>query len=276
IALSQRVTTSLPLIGIAGLAAWIFASSFHTDAPPVRIGRAEAENSARQALAERHTQLDPSWTVLSRVEGQPGQMNRFVWQKAGRERYMKLLGVYVTPPTWFVRFARFKGDVAERAEEYQVYIDGEGKPFRVSHELPEGRPGKNLTETEARTIARSNLSDPSVFKEVSAEASKKPARTDWTFVFKDTRDYGLPEGEARVSIQIAGDEVVDTARYVYVPEDWARNERAQQNLPTIFTIACTILLIAMAAAGAVVGVIRWSRKRAFSGRTFFAIFALVL
>src|SRR5262249_29430000 len=102
---------------------------------------------------------------------------------------------------------------------------------------------------------------------------KKPARTDWTFVFKDTRDYGLPEGEPRVSIEIAGDQVSDTVRYVYVPEEWSRKERAQRNLPAIFAVVCTILLIAVVAGGAVIGAIHWSRKRGFSARVFYAVFA---
>src|SRR5262249_54803894 len=150
----------------------------------------------------------------------PGQINRFVWQTAGRETYQKLLGVYVTPPSWAVRFARFKGDVAARAEEYEVDIEGSGKVFRQSHVLPEGKPGKNLTEADARVIAVEALGQAQphdiddnprledIFKEVSAQASRRPSRTDWTFVFKDLRDYGLSQGEARISIDIAGDEVV--------------------------------------------------------------------
>jgi hypothetical protein len=212
---------------------------------------------------------------LSSIEGLPREVDRFVWQKAGRDRYMKLLGVFVTPPSWVVRFTRFKGDVAERAEEYRVYIDGNGRAFRVNHDLPEARSGKRLMEDEARSIAVSALGDASQFKEVSAEASKKPARTDWTFVFKDTRDYGLPEGEPRVSIEVAGDQVADTVRYVYVPEEWSRKERAQRNLPAIFGLLCTILVIAVVAGGAVIGAVHWSRKRAFSTRVFGAVFAIL-
>ena len=270
--ISPAVWRLLPIIGVIGLAVWIFASPFRTDAPPVQISRADAIQKAREALAGRKIELDSSWTVLPHVEGQPGEVNRFVWQKAGRDRYRKLLGVYVTPPSWVVRFARFTGDVAERAEEYQVYVDGSGRAFRVSHDLPEARPGKNLTEGDARVIAESAVGEPlSYFKEVSADARKRPARTDWTFVLKDTRDYGLPEGEPRVSIEVAGGEVVDTARYVYVPEEWSRNERAQRNIPTILGVVCTIIIVSIVLGGAVVGVIHWSRKRPFAASVFAAV-----
>src|SRR5207253_8342810 len=143
--ISPAVLRALPVIGLIGLVVWIFTSQFRTDAPPSQIKRSDAEQKARLALNDRGIQLDAAWTVLSRVEGQPGEQNRFVWQKAGRGRYEKLLGLYVTPPCWFVRFARFQGDVAERAEEYQVFIDGSGKVFRINHDLPEARSGKSLT-----------------------------------------------------------------------------------------------------------------------------------
>src|SRR5262249_24617527 len=153
--------------------------------------RADAELKARQALSDRGTTLDASWTTLSHVEGQSGEQNRFVWKTAGESVYKKLIGVYVTPPHWSVRFARFQGDVEARAEEYQVLIDGSGRVFRIAHDLPESKPGKNLTEEEARVLAR-NAMDPfnspgeghhPALQEISADASKKPARTDWTFVF---------------------------------------------------------------------------------------------
>ena len=90
------------------------------------------------------------------------------------------MGSYLTPPHWRVRFARFQGDVAERAEEYQVFIDGGGKTIRVTHELPEARPGKNLTVDEARLFAQSALTTNfqlpiDSVKEISAEARKRPA-----------------------------------------------------------------------------------------------------
>jgi hypothetical protein len=271
--ISTSVRRALPIAGIIGLAAWIFATPFHTDAPPVQISRAEAIQKARDALAERGIQLPDTWTVLSQVEGQPGELNRFVWQTAGRERYESLLGVYVTPPSWFVRFARFQGDVAERAEEYQVFVTGSGQVLRVKHSLPEAAPGKNLSQDEAREIAAKRLGDQSAFKEVSADAQKRPARTDWTFTFKDTRDYGLTEGEPRVSIEVAGDQVVDIARYVFIPEEWSRKERARHTLPGIFSTICVVLIVAIVASAAIIGVIHWSRHRQFSTRTFVAVFA---
>jgi hypothetical protein len=270
------VTRSLPVAGVIGLVVWAAASPFRSDAPPLKIGRAEAEKTAREAFSRQGDEFDSSWTALSHVEGQPGEINRFVWQTSGRDWYRQNLGriAYVTPPSWVVRFARFQGDVAERAEEFEAYIDGNGRDFRVSHQLPEARPGKNLSENEARALAVAAVPLLKV-KEVSAQAEKRPARTDWTFVFKDQQTYGLVDGEPRISIDIAGNEIVDKAQYVYVPEDWSRKERARRNIPNILSIVCTILIVAIAVTGAIVGAIYWSRKHAFSAKTFSAIAGVV-
>ena len=278
--ISPAVLRALPVIGLAGFVLWIAASPFHTDVPPIQITRNEAEQKARQALTERGIQLDESWRALSRVEGQPGEQNRFVWQKAGPDAYKRLVGSYLTPPHWFVRFARFQGDVAERAEEFQVFIDGSGRVFRVNHDLPEARPGKSLAQEEARKIATDTLQvrlgpHASSLQEISAEAGKRPARTDWTFVFKDTQNYGLPEGEPRIAIEIAGDEVVDVARYIYVPEEWSRNERRQQNIPGILRTVCTVLLVGIVVGASILGIVRWSRRRNFSTHTFYRLYGLL-
>jgi hypothetical protein len=283
--ITPAILRALLVAGLVGFLLWIFSTPFHIDAPPVRITRSKAESIAEMQLMSR--KVDPSWTVLSHVEGQPGEQNRFVWQTAGRSIYERLLGLYVTPPHWFVRYARFQGDVEARAEEYQVLIDGSGRAFRVAHELPETTPGKNLTQDEARAIALEALNGPAgtlpddlvihapPLQEISAEASKKPARTDWTFVFKDPRNYGLTQGEPRVSIEIAGDHIVDMARYVYVPEEWSRNERRERNLPNIFSVICTVVLVALVIASSIVGAIHWSRRRDFSSRVFLGIFVLL-
>jgi hypothetical protein len=289
--ISPAVLRRLPVAGVVGLLLWIFASPFHIDAPPIGINRREAESRARMELIStfplRPDGSIPSWTVLSHVEGQPGEQNRFVWKTAGRSVYEKLLGVYVTPPHWFVRYARFQGDVEARAEEYQVLVDGSGRPFRTAHDLPETTPGKNLTQDEARALALEALNAPAVtapeqpithsppLQEISAEASKKPARTDWTFVFKDPRDYGLTQGEPRISIEISGDQVVDSARYIYVPEEWSRNERRERNLPGILAVICTVVLVAIVVCATIIGAVHWSRRRHFSSRVFLGIFGLL-
>ena len=60
---------------------------------------------------------------------------------------------------------------------------------------------------------------------MEAEESSLPGRTDWTFTFTELGLLEDVDGEARVEVRIAGDEVVDVSRELRVPEAWVRERR---------------------------------------------------
>jgi hypothetical protein len=278
-AISATTTRVLFIAGVLGLIAWFIATPFRSEAPALNTTRSEAEALARKTLAEKSIELSTPWRVLSAVQAQPGEDDRFVWQEGGKENYQKLLGQYLAPPHWKIRFARFEGDVAERAEEYQVFINHQGEVKRIRHELPEAKPGDSLTVEAARQIAHTVLvtnyqRNPASLKEISAVAAKRPARQDWTFEFSDTLNYPMQQGEARLAVQIAGNQVVDAYRYVHVPEEWSRAERNRRNVPRIVAICCIALLGALAVAGAIVAIVSWSRKN-FSAPMFWSFLVLL-
>ena len=278
--MSPLVRRVLPLAGVVGLIVWLAFSNFRSEATPLTVSRVQAEREARAALAERGVMLDPAWKTLSRTLTEPGESHGFVWRTSGRDAYDRLEGTYLPEPHWLVRFAKFDGDVAQRAEEYLVRV-GEGfRILRVQHLLAEASPGANLSEEEARRIARAAALAPAQippesFKEISAEAQKRPARTDWIFQFADDRDYGLQQGQARIGVSVSGDEVADVNRYVFIPEEWARRERARQNLPDLIAIACAVLLAALAGAGIIAAIGRWATRRPFSVRAFLVLFGVL-
>ncbi len=175
-----------------------------------------------------------------------------------------------------VRYAKFEGNVAERAEEYLVFVGPDGVVQRMTHRLPEGRAGEQLEEEQARIIATAALRadlglNPENLEEVSADPSQLPDRRDWTFVFRAPADYPLENGEARISIRIAGDEVVETGRYIHIPEDWEREHRNRQGVAQIIQISCVVLMVLLFLAAAVLAIIRWSRGR-FDRATFTIFF----
>lgn len=275
---SSKIPGWLLAGGIIGLVIWIFTTNFQNYAPSLTIGRSEAKETAQKILAEHNVELSESWQTLSCVVTPLDQNDRFVWQTSGKETYQALMGQYLTPPRWKVRFVQFEGDVAERAEEYQVYIAEDGGLVRFRHILPETKAGAVLAEDSARIMAHSVLQnkfnlDPLTLKEISAVPSKLPERKDWTFTFKDTLKYSLTKGETRINVNIAGANVVDSYRYVYVPDEWARQERNQFNIINIFRnlsgiVALLIFLIGIAAA-----IVSWSRKK-FSVPVFLSFFAI--
>jgi hypothetical protein len=243
----------------------------------VRTTRADAERTARNELARQGVQLGPEWKVIPAVAGTPGEPHKFVWQTAGRDAYRELLGTYLAEPRRTVRFARFEGDVAERAEEYLVSMSPEGDVKRFKHTLPEDKLGGSLSEGEARVIAERALADlfrarPPRFKEISAAPSRLKNRTDWLFTFSDTAGP-LRQGDARISIQIAGDRVVDGYRFVHVPEEWSRGERDRRVIPDVVEMGTRVLVFIAAIAGIVGAIISWSRRR-FGVATFLLLLGI--
>ncbi len=236
--------------------------------PMFTAGRTQAAEAARQALAARGTTLSPQWRWLPVIDDGSGGPHEFVSRTGGETRRIELLGRYLPVPRWRVRVANFEGDLAERAEEWTVIVDRGGAPQQLQHTLPESRSGASLDEAAARAIARQALRERAQLdaergqaREVSARPEKLAARTDWTFTFADTTIAPLPQGEARIDVRLAGDEIAAVRRYVFVPEQWERQERASETRSVIVRILAGILFGGLLLWAAIIGVILWSRGR---------------
>ena len=172
------------------------------------LSRTAAADIARSALAARGVTLGPQWRVLPVPDDGSGGPHEFVSETAGEERRRQLLGRYLPEPRWNVRIATFEGDVAERAEEWRVFVTKAGQILRTEHTLPEARPGATLDENAAREravaiVARDFGLDIAggTLREVSARPAKRKARTDWTFTFVDASLPPLPQGEPRIAVE---------------------------------------------------------------------------
>jgi hypothetical protein len=278
------VQRALPWLGIAGFAAWLFLTPRDADVPTLVVDRAAAERAADAALAARGITLGPEWHRFSTVrkasdEGQWTQ-HRFVWREAGRDEYRALVGTTLAPPLWEVRYAMFEGDVAARAEEWRVTINPDGSLRQVRHQLPEARPGARLPKEEALKRAEDHLRahfglDPAALTQVAAEDKDRPARTDWSFIFADPKVDAGKDGEARIAVVLAGDEVIGSRRYVHVPETWLRSERERSGRRTIGKIAGG-LLFALAGLTAMVAAVRSWLRADSDNRAMMGIFAIGL
>jgi len=278
--MSPAIGHYLPLAGVLGLVLWVFATSFHTDSPPLNISRTEAQAIAVQAMEQHSVSMPGAWKMLTVMGGQPGQQDRFIWQTTGKETYRHLMDGYLAPPRWIVRFVQFEGDVAERAEEYQVSISDARRVFRFRHILPEAAAGTSISENEARALAHEAMKkefqiDSSALKEVSAVPSKLKARTDWVLTYSAEGEGKLPQGERRIAVQISGAKVADVYRFVHVPEEWDRQERDKQTIPTMTSNGCSVVLAAIVLGGIVVAIVSWSRKK-YVISSFLLLSALLL
>jgi hypothetical protein len=266
-ALGSRARMAWLAIGAVALVA-IVAASLKSETKRLSATRLDAEAAARRTLSERGVTLDGKWRVMPLpFDGSDGP-HEFVAATAGEGRRRELVGSYLPAPGWSVRIATFQGDVADRAEEWAVLIAADGRVLRVRHTLPEDRPGPSLEERDARALAVKAVSERlgldaarGQIKEVSARPSKLKARTDWTFTFADTTITALPQGEPRIDVGIAGDEVVFARPYVFVPEEWERKQRAAGTRDLIIRIADIMVLAGLLVGAAVLAVMAWSRRR---------------
>ena len=282
---TARMQKALPVLALAGVVSIFFFGDYKGDAPALAIDRAHAEAAADAALKERGTTLGPQWSRLSatRLAGEDSDAwlwHKFVWREGGPDTYARLMGTWLAPPLWEVRYARLAGgDVADRAEEWRVLVDGGGNVRQVRHALPEARAGAKLLQADARVLAREAVLklyglDPTALREVSAEEKERPARTDWRFTFTDPRVDAGKTGEARVLVNVSGNEVTSAGRYIFVPEEWQRGERERASRMRIAKMGVGLAAALLAIAAVIAAIMAWSRGR-FDRRAFWLASILV-
>jgi hypothetical protein len=268
--------------GAVGLVLCMVAALRHNATTKLPFGRDEAMDIAIKALAARGFTAGPPWRVLPVPDDGSGGPQEFVSETAGEARRKALAGAFLPLPRWNVRVATFEGDVALRAEEWNVFVTPSGEARPIIHELPEARPGASLDEPTARALAHRALADRlhldagrGDVKEISAEPKKLPARIDWAFTFVDTTVPPLPKGEPRVQVSIGGDEVTAVSRFVFVPEDWERQASSVNTRNLILQVVTSLVPSGAMLTLAIVAVVQWSRRR-FSARLFLVALAQML
>jgi hypothetical protein len=275
--LSPRTRTVWLAIGAVSIVACIWGALARERTDMFALSRTTAADIARTALAARGVTLGPEWRVLPVPDDGRGGPHEFVSETAGEDRRRQLLGTYLPEPRWNVRVATFEGDVAERAEEWRVFVTRAGGILRTEQTLPEARPGATLDESAARERAVAIVARDfglEKLREVSARPAKRKARTDWTFIFVDASLPPLPQGEPRIAVEIAGDDVTAVRRFVFVPEQWERQQRAASTRNVIVRIVVGVVFGGLLVAAAVGGVVAWSRRR-YAPRLFLAATAFM-
>jgi len=278
--LGARAKTAWVALGAAALLITVTVTVLQPETVTVTVSAEQAAALTRQAIAQQGLTLPPHWRVMPIPEDGGEGAHEFISETAGETRRRELARHYLAEPGWRVRAATFQGDVAERAEEWRTYLTASGNVRELQHRLPEGRAGASLDEASARAIALRAIADryglrADQLKAISANPAKLKARTDWTFTFADTTIAPLPQGEPRVTVRIAGDEVASAARFVFVPEEWHRRQRAAVTRNLILRILQTLVFAGLVVGAAVGGMIAWSRRR-YTPRLFLAGAALML
>jgi hypothetical protein len=264
--------------GLTGVAIWtVTAFGRHVERHHLVATSAEAVRVARTAVSS--ARLGSTWRFLPAVSEPDDPAHRFVWKTAGASTYRSLLGTYLGRPGFAVFVRTFEGDVEDRAETWTVDLDAQGGVRRVEHELPESRSGPSLSEPAARDLAKRALVDrfgisAAALKDISATPDRLPERTDWTVTFADS-SRTLPQGELRLSARIAGAEVADASRFVFVPETWQRAERSARTTTRIVQGATALVGAVVVLGGVIAALVSWSRRR-FNVGVFLALLVAFL
>jgi hypothetical protein len=249
---------ALPWLAVAGFVLWALATPWRPDVPALPQDRAAAIARADALLAANGVVLPPGWlrfAVPKSALDDPAQQqwHKFVWRGAGADAYRALVGGALAPPLWEVRYARFIGDVADRAE-VAGHADRGRRGARDPPCAAEARPGAKLARDDAQALAdkavRERLQDePAALTRIGAEEKQRPARIDWSFVYADPRVDVGKGGQARVLVNLAGDEIAGAGRFVHVPEEWQRAEREREGRLTLVKVLVAALsaIVALAA-----------------------------
>ena len=241
--------------------------------PEYQIGRAEAQIRAEEELTKRGVVLEGEWHRSTTTHGGWSQPREFVWRESGVEEVQALLGRYLDTPFWVVSWRKFDGPVENRSEEWQAWIAPDGRLHELEHALPEGKAGARLSREQAVSkamewIIKLGWGDLSTLEEKSVEEILRPARSDWKVTFIDKAAYNHNNGQAVITIKLAGDEMTHYERSVDVPEAWKRAESEAESRRQPYKI------VAMVAFFALLGCAAISFFHKHSGRKFSVAAAL--
>ena len=268
------------MLGIMGLSLWISTGTFKVDQPKMEITKNEAIHIANKALKDYGFEPDSQWTMETRHNSWEGQNDRFVWQEHGKNAYYKLRGKYLGVPAWEIRYRKYSGDVAQRAEQISCYVNPTGEKTSIRHMLPETRDGGMLNEEEARTMVLDHVLNKygievNMLDELEAKSSKKPNRMDWNFIFEDVTTFKLDEGKLQISVNVSGNRVTGSNRSVFVPEEWKRQEEEKKSRWNPVQIILGLVKTFSIAFILMFGAIRWTKKE-FNVKLFLQAFVFLL
>jgi len=238
----------------------------------LRKSSSDALAAADTFLRQRH--VDPaSYRHVVWIEDNVDELAlKYLAERRSLEQSERIYRQATRLALWRVRYFR-----PLEKEEYLVFVDpDEGGVFGYRHELPEDAPGAALSADEARDLAAREVSahgyDLADFELVDSEANRRKAREDYTLVWQakpgDLRNVG--EAHYRITVEIAGDQVLGLARSFKLPEEWEREQRATHLSNVALKGASYLMVFCLVAAGLILfvrqvrsGELPWKRSAKF-------------
>ncbi|HEX6315740.1 MAG TPA: hypothetical protein VFZ73_12810, partial [Gemmatimonadaceae bacterium] len=159
----------------------------------------------------------------------------------------QLAGSYAIPAWWIVRYVRPEASLAERVEEWRARVLPDGRPLDLRHVIGESEPRDAITAASARQIALAAVESTGVqgaLLEIDLVETPRPGRRDFTLTFADTA-VALPDAAtARLTVSLAGPEVLSVRRGIQLPQAFLRQARGE--FANAMTVAGFVTLPALA------------------------------
>lgn len=242
IAISVAVAAVSLLIGLK-----YFSHAFPEAAIQFRVNRDGSGQIARQFLSQRGFHL--AGYQHAAVFDYNDTAKLFLERTQGLERMNRLtrgpVHLWRWSHRWFKPFQK---------EEFSAQVTPSGQVVDFDHEIPEDAPGANLSQDAARTLAENFLSqvmkrDLMDLEFVDAQQLKRPARTDYTFTWKQ-KSVDLGDGSLRTAVEVDGNQVAGYHDFVKVPEGWLRGyeklrsrNNAAQEVDQVFWVLLSIAML---------------------------------
>ena len=240
---NKKILLGSTLLVVIAMTTFQFNNSdIAIDSP--NINREQAIGIAEEFLVDQDITLPEGYQGYAMVaETYPA--SDFIWEELGSDTFKDLLGSYVLAPRWKVRFAKFDGEVEERAREVIVSVDFNGTPIRFYNKFPENEAGASLAQADAQVIADKALTDyfnlsASNLSLVSAIESKKPERLDWIFTYGEDKGIAYEGAQLQSIITVAGDQLAGFSQSVDVPEEWTRMKRDREGFSGILAMLFSV------------------------------------
>lgn len=240
----------------------IFSSYFYVSyefiANRCDISKEQALMLATNTIKDYELNLEDGFiSYVNFVDKSKTSQNKFIWQNYGKVAYKNLQQDYMPAHVWNVGWKKFTGSVEDRAELFGVTISPQSEVLEITHTIPESWSGADLSDSEAQKLALNFIKkiyglDKNSLELVSCESKKHENRRDFTVIFKDIKRYPFKEsfGQARIVVNLAGNELQHIERLIHVPEDWnrAENSRVLQDFilnAILYAIASIIVVFAL-------------------------------
>ncbi len=277
---SKSIGRLIPILGALGIVLALLFFRVDYNSSKLQITNDEAIAKATEFIESLGVEDLDQYEVMTEARGGHRMVKSRHWYFLGEEQFKNFTDDFIRSNAISVRFAKFEGDLQDRAEEYEVTFTKDGSLFNYWHKFHEESEGASLTEEEATDLAKThlerlhsiNFNDLTL---VRAMPSLKDNRTDWSFTYKDTLNYDLGDNHINYGIGFAGDELSSVYKGIKTPDkEWKKfwsNIRTRDSIHGILNITTMLLYL----GSLIIIIIAWTKKQ-LNMKVFFILFVILI